>query len=49
MLWTIFFILLILWFLGFITSYTLGGYIHLLLIFALIVLVIRVLQGRTVI
>jgi Family of unknown function (DUF5670) len=38
--------LLILWFLGLVSSYTLGGYIHLLLVVALIVLVINVLTGR---
>jgi hypothetical protein len=46
MLWTIFVILLILWFLGLISSYTLGGYIHLLLVVALIVLVVNLLTGR---
>jgi hypothetical protein len=46
MLWTIFVILLILWLLGLVSSYTLGGYIHLLLIIALVVLVIRLIQGR---
>ena len=46
MLWTIFIMLLILWFLGLVSSYTLGGYIHLLLVVALIVLVINVLTGR---
>ncbi len=46
MLWTIFVILLILWFLGLVTSYTLGGFIHILLVLAVIVLVIRLLQGR---
>jgi Family of unknown function (DUF5670) len=44
----IFFILLIMWGLGMISSYTFGGSIHLLLIFALIVLVIRLVQGRSV-
>lgn len=48
MLWTIFVVLLILWFLGVMTSYTLYGYIHLLLVIALVVLVIRLVQGRTV-
>jgi len=47
MLWTIFVILLILWLLGMVSSYTLGGYIHILLIIALVVVVIRVIQGRT--
>jgi hypothetical protein len=45
MLWTIFVILLILWLLGLVSSYTLGGYIHLLLIVALVVLLIRIIQG----
>jgi len=47
MLWTIFVILLILWLLGMVSSYTLGGYIHILLIIALVVVVIRVIQVRT--
>ena len=46
MLWTIFVILLILWFLGIVSSYTLGGYIHLLLVIAVVVLIIRLIQGR---
>ena len=46
MLMTIFVILLILWLLGMVSAYTLGGYIHLLLIIALVVIVIRVIQGR---
>jgi hypothetical protein len=41
-------ILLILWALGFITSYTMGGLIHLLLIVAIVIIVIRVIQGRRV-
>ena len=49
MLWTIFVVLLILWALGMVTSYTLGGYIHLLLVIALVVVVIRIIQGRKVI
>lgn len=44
----VFFILLLMWGLGMISSYTFGGAIHLLLVFALIVLVIRLLQGRSV-
>jgi hypothetical protein len=48
MLWTIFVILLILWLLGLVSSYTLGGYIHILLVVALVVLVIRLIQGRPV-
>ena len=46
MLWTIFVILLILWLLGLVTSYTLGGYIHILLVIAIVVVLIRVIQGR---
>ena len=46
MLWTIFVILLILWLLGLVTSYTLGGFIHILLVVALVVLVINLIQGR---
>jgi hypothetical protein len=46
--WTIIVILLILWFLGFITSYTLGGLIHILLVVAIILIVVRLLQGRRV-
>ena len=46
MLWTIFVILLILWLLGMVTSTTLGGFIHLLLIIAIAVVLIRVIQGR---
>ena len=46
MLWTIFVILLILWFLGIVSSYTLGGYIHILLVIALVVLLIRIISGR---
>jgi hypothetical protein len=47
MLWTIFVILLVLWLLGLVTSYTFGGYIHLLLLIALVVVVIRLIQGRS--
>jgi len=46
MLWTLFMILLVLWFLGLVTSYTLGGFIHILLVLAVIVLVIQLVQGR---
>ena len=48
MLWTIFVILLVLWLLGVVSSYTLGGFIHLLLVLAIIVLLSRVIQGRPV-
>jgi Family of unknown function (DUF5670) len=46
MLWTIFVILLIMWALGLVTSYTMGGFIHILLILAVVVLVINLIQGR---
>jgi hypothetical protein len=46
MLWTIVVVLLLLWLLGLITSYTLGGFIHILLVVALIVIVVRLIQGR---
>jgi len=46
MLWTIFIILLVLWLLGVVTSYTLGGFIHILLVIALVVLVIQLISGR---
>jgi len=46
MLWTIGVILLVLWLLGFLTSYTMGGLIHILLVIAIVVVLIRVIQGR---
>jgi hypothetical protein len=46
MLWTIFVVLLILWLLGVVTATTLNGYIHLLLIIAIAVVLIRIIQGR---
>ena len=49
MLWTIFVILLVLWLLGLVTSYTMGGFIHILLVLAVVVLIIRLIQGRKVI
>ena len=48
MLWTIFVVLLVLWALGMVSSYTLGGFIHLLLVLAVVVLAIRIIQGRKV-
>ena len=48
MLWTIAVILLVLWGLGWVTSYTIGGYIHILLVVAVIVVVVRLIQGRRV-
>ena len=47
MLWTIFVVLLLLWMLGMVSSYTLGGFIHLLLIIAIGVVLIRIIQGRS--
>ena len=46
MLWTIFVILLVLWVLGLVTSYTLGGFIHILLVMAVAVVLIRIISGR---
>ena len=46
MLWTIFVILLILWILGLVSGYTLSGFIHILLVIAIVILVIRLIQGR---
>lgn len=48
MLWTIFVILLVLWLLGMVTSYTMGGFIHILLVVAIVVVLIQVIQGRRV-
>jgi hypothetical protein len=48
MLWTIFVILLVMWLLGLVSSYTMGGFIHLLLVLAVVVLLINVIQGRRV-
>jgi asparagine N-glycosylation enzyme membrane subunit Stt3 len=49
MLWTIAAVLLILWLLGMVSSYTLGGFIHILLVLAVIAVLIRVIQGRSVV
>lgn len=49
MLWTIFVILLILWLLGLVSGYTLGGFVHVLLVIAVVVLIIRLIQGRPVV
>jgi len=46
MLWTIAVILLVLWALGLVTSYTMGGFIHALLVIAIVVVLIQVIQGR---
>lgn len=46
MLWTIFVVLLVLWLLGLVTSYTMGGFIHILLVVAVAVLLIQLITGR---
>jgi hypothetical protein len=48
MVWTIALVLIVLWVLGMVSSYTLGGLIHLLLVIAIVVILIRVIQGRKV-
>ena len=48
MLWTICVVLIILWLLGMVTSYTMGGLIHVLLVIAIIVVLVRVIQGRRI-
>jgi hypothetical protein len=47
MLWTIFVVLLVLWALGFVSGYAIGGFIHLLLVIAVVVLLIQLIQGRS--
>jgi hypothetical protein len=46
MLWTIFVVLVILWLLGLVSGYTLGGFIHILIVIAIVVVLIRIIQGR---
>lgn len=48
MLWTIAVVLIVLWLLGLVTSYTLGGFVHALLVIAIVVIMIQVIQGRRV-
>jgi hypothetical protein len=48
MLWTIAVILIILWLLGLLSSYTMGGFVHVLLVVAIIIVLVRVIQGRKV-
>jgi hypothetical protein len=48
MLWTIAVILAVLWLLGLVSSYTIGGFIHILLVLAIIIVLIRVIQGRRI-
>jgi hypothetical protein len=47
MLWTIAVVMLVLWALGLVSSYTLGGFIHLLLVAAIVLVAVRLIQGRT--
>jgi len=46
MLWTLFVILLVLWLLGFVSGYTIGGFLHILLVIAIAMVLIRIIQGR---
>ena len=48
MLWTIFVVLLVLWAVGLVSSYTLGGFIHILLIIAIVAVLIRIIEGRRI-
>ncbi len=48
MLWTVAVLLIVLWGLGLVTSYTMGGFIHLLLVFALVAVLVRVIQNRRI-
>jgi hypothetical protein len=48
MLWTLFIVLVVLWLLGMVSSYTLGGFIHLLLVLAIGMLLISIIQGRRI-
>jgi hypothetical protein len=49
MLWTIFLVLVVLWLLGVVSSYTLGGFIHVLLVLAVVALLVQLIQGRRVV
>jgi hypothetical protein len=49
MLWTIFVILLVLWLLGMVSSYTMGGFIHVLLVVAVVIALLQLIQGRRVV
>jgi hypothetical protein len=49
MLWTIAVVLLVLWLLGMVSSYTLGGFLHILLVVAVVIVLIRLIQGRRVV
>ena len=49
MLWTIFLVLVVLWMIGVVSSYTLGGFIHVLLVLAIVALLVQLIQGRRVV
>ena len=49
MLWTIFLVLVVLWMLGVVSSYTIGGFIHVLLVLAVVALLVQLIQGRRVV
>jgi hypothetical protein len=49
MLWTLVVVLVVLWLLGLVTSYTLGGFIHVLFVLAIVMVLVRVIQGRRLI
>jgi hypothetical protein len=49
MLWTIAVVLLVLWLLGLVSSYTMGGFIHILLVIAIVVVLVRVIQGKKIV
>ncbi len=49
MLWTVFLVLVVLWMLGVVSSYTIGGFIHVLLVLAVIALLVQLIQGRRVV
>ncbi len=49
MLWTIFLVLVVLWMLGVVSSYTMGGFIHVLLVLAIIALLVQLIQGRRIV
>jgi len=48
MLWTIAVILVVLWLLGLVSSYTMGGFIHILIVIAIVVVLVRIIQGRKI-
>jgi hypothetical protein len=49
MLWTVAVVLLVLWLLGLVSAYTMGGFIHVLLVLAIVVVLVRVIQGRKIV